>query len=48
MMVGGDDSYGFVCAIRNRFVYCWGYNGYGQVGSGNTNSPIYVPAVCMG
>jgi alpha-tubulin suppressor-like RCC1 family protein len=29
----------FTCGIgRGEFVYCWGYNRYGQVGNGSTNS----------
>lgn len=46
--LGGDDTYGTACAIRNSYVYCWGYNGYGQTGVGNTNSPILLPTLVHG
>lgn len=36
------------CAIKNGAAYCWGYNGYGQVGSGSTdNKNAPVPVVDM-
>lgn len=37
MYVGGS-NYGFGCMIQNftQFVFCWGYNGVGQLGVGDT------------
>jgi len=43
---GGTGSYGTACAIMaNKSLYCWGYNGYGQVGIGDItdrHSPVRV------
>ncbi len=37
------------CALGfNEELYCWGYNGYGQVGVGSTTSNIYSPVKVMG
>jgi prepilin-type N-terminal cleavage/methylation domain-containing protein len=33
----------FSCAVADGAVYCWGYNGYGNIGIGNTTSPQSVP-----
>jgi alpha-tubulin suppressor-like RCC1 family protein len=34
LSVGND----FSCALRSGSMYCWGYNGYGQFGSGDTTN----------
>jgi hypothetical protein len=38
------------CAVTTAGTpYCWGYNGYGAVGNGNTTSPVSSPAlICNG
>jgi hypothetical protein len=39
------------CALAAGTVYCWGYNGFGQVGNGNTtnqSSPVAVAGVLVG
>jgi len=48
--VAGYDSGGYTCAIvgSNREVYCWGYNGNGQLGIGDTTrreTPVQVPGI---
>lgn len=38
-VVVGDGKYGMACAITNAGeFYTWGYNGYGQCGTGNTTN----------
>jgi hypothetical protein len=35
----------YTCAIKSGALYCWGYNGYGQLGDGtttNSNTPVAV------
>lgn len=36
------------CAIQSGSVYCWGYNGYGEVGNGTTTTPVTTPAQVSG
>ncbi len=39
------------CAIQNGGLYCWGANGYGQLGTGNTTAsrvPVAVPGMASG
>jgi alpha-tubulin suppressor-like RCC1 family protein len=33
----GSETYGHACGIRNGELSCWGLNGYGQLGVGDTN-----------
>jgi hypothetical protein len=33
------------CALAGGVVYCWGYNGYGQLGTGDTNTAVTAVAV---
>jgi alpha-tubulin suppressor-like RCC1 family protein len=44
--MGGHNSGGYTCALlADKTVKCWGYNGYSQLGTGNTNSqktPVFV------
>jgi alpha-tubulin suppressor-like RCC1 family protein len=47
----GYSQHGHYCAIVNasREVYCWGYNGYGQVGQESTGNSYYtVPQKVLG
>ena len=39
-----------VCAVDGGQVRCWGYNGHGEAGVGNFNSPVHspTPVVLMG
>jgi alpha-tubulin suppressor-like RCC1 family protein len=38
-----------VCAIKSGGLYCWGYNGYGQIGLGGTvTTAQYVPYYIFG
>jgi len=40
----GIEYFTHTCAITtNHSVYCWGYNIYGQLGLGNTTSPMLTP-----
>jgi len=39
------DYYGSTCLLDGTKVRCWGYNGYGEVGNGTTNSPVMSPTV---
>lgn len=35
----------YTCAVQNGMAYCWGYNGYGQLGDSSTtdrNTPVKV------
>ncbi len=45
----GENGYGHTCAVSGAgIVYCWGYNGYGQIGDGSTtqrNSPMEISGV---
>ncbi len=41
--VGG--FYATACAIDGGNVRCWGYNRYGSVGDGTTNTPILAPKI---
>lgn len=45
-VLGGHSSGGYGCALlTDKTVKCWGYNGYGQLGTGNINSektPVLV------
>jgi hypothetical protein len=46
MLAGGEDH---ACGVTGTgAAYCWGYNGYGQIGNGTTTSYIYSPAVVSG
>lgn len=36
-------GHGTTCAIAANAVHCWGENGYGRVGSGNSIEPILTP-----
>ncbi|WP_415061431.1 Calx-beta domain-containing protein [Bdellovibrio sp.] len=47
LVSGGQSS----CAIKNGSLYCWGYNGWGNLGTGDTtlrNSPVLVLDVSAG
>jgi len=50
----GGDVYGYYCAVRlvETAVYCWGYNYFGNVGSGTGSSPSFgfvtVPTKVVG
>ena len=35
---------GFNCVIKLGFVYCWGNNGYGQLGNGTTTNVTTIPS----
>lgn len=42
---GATAGLGHACAIKSGALYCWGYNGYGQLGDGttaNSNVPVMV------
>jgi alpha-tubulin suppressor-like RCC1 family protein len=40
---------GTVCAVDNAGVgYCWGDNTYGEVGNGNTTTPVVTPTIIPG
>src|SRR5581483_3442654 len=39
------DYYGATCVQDGTQVRCWGYNGYGEVGNGTTNSPVLSPSL---
>jgi len=43
------DDYGYTCALLNDgTVKCWGYNGYGQLGTGDTtdrSAPYLIPSL---
>jgi alpha-tubulin suppressor-like RCC1 family protein len=42
---GGD----YTCAIKtNGTLYCWGYNGHGQIGINNTTTPQKTPVQVLG
>lgn len=42
-----DAGYQHTCAIRNNAAYCWGYNGYGQLGD-NSYTNRAIPAQVNG
>lgn len=44
--IGVDGNY-FSCSIRQSKPYCWGYNGWGQLGDGS-HTTRYAPAVVPG
>jgi alpha-tubulin suppressor-like RCC1 family protein len=37
-------GFNHTCVIKLGFVYCWGYNGYGNLGDGTTTSTNSMPA----
>ena len=45
-VAAGND---YTCAIgRNESLFCWGGNGYGQLGNGSTSSPLGAVTVSVG
>lgn len=38
----------FAIISPNGNAYCWGYNSYGQLGDGTTNSPRMTPGILVG
>jgi alpha-tubulin suppressor-like RCC1 family protein len=42
---GGTNSWDTSCALDGSNVRCWGYNGSGETGIGNTNSPVMSPSL---
>ncbi|KHD89759.1 MAG: hypothetical protein OM95_01415 [Bdellovibrio sp. ArHS] len=47
VVVAGRGNYGYTCAIQNGGAWCWGYNGYGQIGDGTVTSQLN-PAQVIG